>query len=239
MATVPTQSELATFPAVTFLDDSEMDPVVVPASAATHDGFRAWALSDDFPERGKITFVDGGVIVDMSPESLEKHSEIKSEVSRVLLNLIREKNLGRLHIDGALITNRSAGVSNEPDILFLSKETLKSGNIELVAAKGDPESSKEIVGTVDWALEIVSPSSTKKDKVLLRRAYFKSGMGEYWLVDALGQEIQFDILVPGDSEYVAVEPQDGWLASPTFDKQFKLERDRDEDGFWQYTLHMK
>ncbi|MCH8840849.1 MAG: Uma2 family endonuclease [Planctomycetes bacterium] len=238
MSTVHNQLGSAIFPTITYHNRGSIESFSIPASAGTLEGFREWALSDEFPERGKITFVAGGLIVDMSPESLEKHSEIKTEICRVLSNLVRDQKLGRLHIDGVLITNVTAGVSNEPDALFLSRQTIKSDRIKLTPAKNDPESSMEIVGTVDWVLEIVSPSSIKKDKVLLRKAYYESGIGEYWLVDALGDQVEFEILVPGDKEYEPVPPQDGWLASPTFGKRFKLERDKDEDGFWQYTLHL-
>jgi len=211
----------------------------IPASATTLAGFRQWALSDDFPERGKITYVAGGLIVDMSPESLENHSDIKTEISRVLSDLVRQQNLGRLHIDGALITNEEAGVSNEPDILYLAKQTLKSGRVRLTPTVDNPNSSKEIVGTVDWVLEIVSPSSIKKDKVLLREAYFQAGIGEYWLVEVVDNQIEFQLLVPGDQEYVAAKPQEGWLYSPTFGCQFRLDREKDEDDFWLVTLHRR
>jgi len=130
-------------------------------------------------------------------------------------------------------------VSNEPDILFLSKQTLKSGRVTLTPTVNDPHSSKEIVGTVDWVLEIVSPSSIKKDKVLLREAYFQAGIGEYWLVEVVGNSIDFQVLVPGEQEYVAAKPQEGWLYSPTFGHQFRLDREKDEDGFWLVTLHRR
>jgi len=121
MTSISSEYTTADFPAVTFLNsDSSAPPVSIPASATTLAGFRKWALSDDFPERGKITFVAGGLIVDMSPESFGKHSDIKTEISRVLANLVREQNAGRLHIDGVLITNVLAGVSNEPDIVYLA-----------------------------------------------------------------------------------------------------------------------
>ena len=128
----------------------------------------------------------------MSPESLEEHSDIKSEICRVLLNLVRQQNLGRLHIDGVLISNETAGVSNEPDILYLSKASLKSGRAKLTPAIGRPQSSKEIVGSVDWVLEVVSPSSIYKDKVLLRKAYYQAGIDEYWIIDGLNEEIEFN-----------------------------------------------
>ncbi len=239
MATIPSPSNLASFPALPLWDRDSDDLVFIPPSANTLSGFREWALSDNFPEQGKITYVAGGLIVDMSPESLENHSEIKSEISRVLLNLVRQQNLGRLHIDGVLVSNEEADVSNEPDILFLSKQTIKSGRAKLTSTVGDPKSSKEIVGAVDWVLEIVSPSSIKKDKVLLREAYFRAGIGEYWIVEVVNDQIEFQLLVPGEEEYVAAESQQGWLDSPTFDRQFRFDREKDEDDFWLVTLHMR
>jgi len=241
MASIPSEFTMADFPAVTFLNSESVAlPVSIPASATTLAGFREWALSDDFPERGKITFVAGGLIVDMSPESFEKHSDIKTEISRVLSNLVREQNVGRLHIDGVLITNIPAGVSNEPDIVYLAKETVSSGRAKLIqVVEKSVQSSKELVGTVDWVLEIVSPSSIRKDNVLLREAYYRSGIGEYWIVDVLGDAIDFQVLVPGEGGYVATEPVEGWYRSPTFDREFRLDREKEDDGYWLYTLHMR
>ena len=233
------QSDPPLFPAITFCDQEGALSFSVPASASSLDGFRQWALSDDFPERGKITFVAGELIIDMSPESLEEHSDIKSEICRVLLNLVRQQNLGRLHIDGVLVSNEAARVSNEPDILYLSKASLKSGRAKLTPAIGRPQSSKEIVGSVDWVLEIVSPTSMRKDKVLLREAYYQAGIDEYWIIDGLGQKIEFQLLTRGEKEFVAVERQDDWLQSPTFDRQFRLEREKEDDGSWRHTLHIQ
>lgn len=87
-------------------------------------------------------------------------------------------------------------------------------------------------------MEIVSPSSIKKDKVQLRRAYYLAGIEEYWIVDVLGKEIEFQLLTRGENEYVAAKPRDGWLGSPTFDREFRLVRGRDSDDSWQYTLHV-
>jgi Uma2 family endonuclease len=54
----------------------------------------------------------------------------------------------------------------------------------------------EILGSPDLVVEIVSDSSVRKDTTLLRDAYWKAGVREYWLFDARGAEIRFDILVP-------------------------------------------
>lgn len=239
MATVLSDAITTALGTVTIHLPDERPAIVIPPSAATLDGFREWAVSDDFPERGKITFVAGEVIVDMSPESIEVHSLIKSEVSRVLSSLVRQQRMGKFFLDRVLVSNEQAEVSNEPDASFVFRETLRSGKARFMPCKDDPRISKEILGTMDWVLEIVSPSSKRKDKVLLRKAYFDASIPEYWLIDALDEEIDFQILVPGESEYQPVVPQDGWLTSPTFKKSFKLERALDEDGFLEYTLHMK
>ena len=51
-------------------------PIRIPAGAATHAGFRAWATSDEFPRGLKATFLGDEIILDMSPEELETHGWI-------------------------------------------------------------------------------------------------------------------------------------------------------------------
>lgn len=239
MATGYSSTPIVAAMPITIHSPDERPAIVVPRSAATLQGFREWAVSDKFPERGRLTYVAGEVIVDTSPESIDSHNFVKLEITTVLHRFAESQRLGRVFADGILFTNTEAGVSNEPDASFVSYETLRSGIAQFPPLKGDPRSGMEIVGTVDWVLEIVSPSSVKKDKDLLRKAYFNAGVGEYWLIDARGGGIDFQMLVPGEKEFQVVPEQDGWMASPTFGKSFKLERTLEEDGFLKYTLHMK
>src|SRR5262249_19077406 len=76
--------------------------VMVPTWALTMDDFRPWSSSKGFPDRGKISFLGGGeIIVDMSPERLNSHSGIKSEIYRVLGSLVVGDDLGKFYPDGA------------------------------------------------------------------------------------------------------------------------------------------
>jgi Uma2 family endonuclease len=127
----------------------------------------------------------------------------------------------------------------DPIHAFVSYESIRSARVEFPPLKGDPRAGMEIVGTVDWVLEVVSTSSIKKDKTLLRKAYFNAGIPEYWLIDARNDEIEFQMLVRGKGEYMLVAADDGWLTSPTFGKSFKLDRTFDDLEMIQYTLHMK
>ena len=106
-------------------------------------------------------------------------------------------------------------------------------------AKGHPEGGKEMLGTPDWVLEIISPSSIKKDTQLLRNAYHRAGIPEYWLVNALEKELQFEVLVHKPNAYVAVESKAGWRRSPVFGRRFKLTRELNRIGDWSYTLSVR
>jgi Uma2 family endonuclease len=213
--------------------------VVVPPSGMTLDRFRAWAESEEFPGQGRISFVDGRLIIDMSPERIDLHTKVKGEISFVLTGIVKQERLGEFFPDGAWITNREAGLSNEPDAAFASWETLKSG--KLAPASGAPQADLyvELVGAPDWVCEVVSDNSENKDTDLLVHAYHKAGVREYWLIDARRDEIDFQLLVWEKSGYRAVEPRDGWLASPVFGREFQLIRFRNEAGRWEYELRQR
>ena len=97
----------------------------------------------------------------------------------------------------------------------------------------------EIQGSPDWVLEVVSQSSVAKDTLELPVLYHRAQIGEYWLVDARGVEISFQILVRGQSAYEAIKPRAGWTRSPLFQRRFRLTRRLNRLGRWTYTLEMK
>jgi Uma2 family endonuclease len=211
----------------------------IPASAFTIAGFRAWATADDFPERVRVTFIDGEIILDMSNEELETHNEVKTEIVRVLATINHDHDLGKFYSDGVLVSNEAAGVSNNPDAVFLTWQTPEGGRATFVPRKAREGQYIEIEGTPDWVLEVVSLSSVRKDTRRLREAYHRAGIPEYWLVDARGDEIAFQILQRRRSGYAAAPSRDGWQRSRVFGRSFRLERTRDRGGFWRYTLHVR
>ncbi len=213
--------------------------VVIPASAYTLEGFRAWAKSDGFPERGRFSFIDQELIADMSPEELEKHNKVKSETGRTLLNLNKKLKLGEFYSDGTLLTNVAAGLSTEPDALFVTWGSWETGRIRLIPREGIEGEYIELEGIPDWVMEIVSKSSVRKDTKLLRQQYFRAGISEYWLIDARGSKIDFQILVRGDTDYVAAPSRGGWQQSPLFRRRFRLVRRRNQANRWEYFLQVK
>jgi Uma2 family endonuclease len=88
-------------------------------------------------------------------------------------------------------------------------------------------------------LEVLSDSSVVKDTRQLREAYHRAGIPEYWLVDARDEDINFQILYRRKRGYAAAPVRDGWQASRVFGRSFRLGRQRDEFGLWEYTLEVR
>lgn len=232
------ESAKSSWPAITFIPRDGSAELHIPLSAHTLDGFREWAVSEEFPDRGRFTFVAGELIIDMSPEYLESHNFLKTEITSAINLLTRNRGLGRVFGDRCLFSNEAAGISTEPDALFVSGSSWQSGKCH-IRRGSRPGVSDELVGSPDWILEVLSPSSMRKDKKLFFEAYFRAGVAEYWLIDALGDEIDFQMLTRGADSFVPVQPQASWLASPTFGCAFQLTRQKAEDGLWEYTLHVQ
>lgn len=209
--------------------------VHVPATAYTYEGFRDWTLSGSFPERGRITYLDGRVYVDLTMEDLDAHNKVKTEVTRVTANINDEEDLGEVYSDGARIANPEGDVSNEPDAVFCSWETLESGRVKKVPLVSDAEQLMVLEGTPDWVVEIVSDSSVGKDKRKLRASYHRAGITEYWIIDAR-KRLEFQILIWTPSGYEAAPEQGGWQKSQIFHRQFRLTRTKNRIGHWKYQL---
>jgi Uma2 family endonuclease len=210
----------------------------IPPEAYTLGGFREWARSTEYPQRGQFTFSPTELIVDMSPQLFETHNFIKADIGLVVHALIRRQNLGRYFADRVMYSNDAVGFATEPDAMFISGATLQSGRCIFVESK-TRGANIEVTGSPDWILEVVSPTSIRKDKVFLRDAYFRAGVREYWIIDALKNGITFEILVADRDGFALVADDNGWISSTVFGVAFRLTSETDSHGFLQYTLHVR
>jgi Uma2 family endonuclease len=219
-------------------DERDSDLLLhIPSNAYTLAGFRAWVHSDDFPEKQRVTFLNGEIYLDMSKEDIFTHASVKTAAAGTMFNLNEEKDFGKLFINGVLVTNIPASVSNNPDMVAVFWDSLESGKVRYVKTK--KERGVEIEGSPDWVLEIVSDSSVVKDTIDLRDAYHRAEIGEYWLIDARGDEVVFQILHWRKAGYVAAPHKAGWQRSRAFGRSFMLSRMRDRLGDWNYLLAVK
>jgi Uma2 family endonuclease len=209
----------------------------IPRDAYTLAGFRRWVLSDEFPEKQPVMFLNGEIFLYMPKEDVVTHAAVKTPVAVEAGGLFRDLDLGDFFINGVLVTNVEADVSNNPDMVGILWESLESGKVRYVTNKKDR--TVEIEGTPDWLVEIVSDGSVRKDMYDLREAYHKAGVREYWIIDARGDKIEFQILRWRKTGYAAAPRKAAWQRSRVFGRSFKLTRSRDRRGNWRYMLAVK
>lgn len=212
------------------------DQVRIPSWVSDLESFRRWSRTDDYPQRGSVSFLHGEIWVDTDMEQLFTHNQVKTEFTVVLGSLIKSEELGYYFSDRVLLSNDVANLSTEPDGIFCSFGAIEARRIRLV--EGLEEGHVEIEGTPDIVLEVVSRHSVRKDTKILRKLYWHAGIAEYWLVDARKTSLQFDILYWTERGYSAARRRQGWLKSKVFGQSVLLETKLDRLGHPQFSLHI-
>jgi Uma2 family endonuclease len=210
----------------------------IPAWVVDFESFRRWLHSGEFPEEGKICFINDKVWVDPSMEEYDSHNQVRTEIGRVLANLMKETKLGRYLTEGMRYSHPETQLSTEPDGMVISNKSLNAGRVKFVGGRdGD---NTEVVGSPDILIDVVSKSSEVKDTEWAMSAYFDSGNLEYWVIDAREEDdIKFDIFKRGKNGFTATRKQAGWLKSAVPGKSFKLVQTEDDTGKPEFTLDVR
>jgi Uma2 family endonuclease len=122
------------------------------------------------PEDGRLyEAIAGDVYVTPAPKP--RHGRIAVNLLHALLRLLVEPRHGQLFTApiGVEFPDSEEGV--QPDILFIAKERL------------DIIGEDWIRGAPDLVIEILSPSTAKRDRTLKLNLYQRQGVAEYWIVD--------------------------------------------------------
>ena len=207
----------------------------VPGDIGSLADFRRWAASDSFPDQGRIDYVSGCIEVDMQPMPLYSHGGVRVEVASVLAQLVKQGDLGEVYFGRTRISSVPADLSAEPDIIFLSHDSIDSASVQFVEKVNRADDAIEIEGGPDLVVEIVSDSSVSKDTKRLPAAYFSAGVREFWLIDARSDDLAFCIHRRGSSAFEPVDV-DEYQQSDVFSRRFRLTRKRNRRGRWAYEL---
>lgn len=210
--------------------------ISIPGWINSLQDYRCWAESDEYPESGWVSYVNGIIFVDTLEEFLT-HNRVKQAFNAAFGMLLMQQPPGCFVPDRMLLINDAANLSTEPDGLFYLWTTMQSGRLRLVAGK--KAGYTQLDGAPDLVLEIVSDGSESKDFVALRAAYSKAQIPEYWLLDARRDAISFDILRHTAEGYQATVLEDGWVRSEILGHSFRIERSADPLGLAQFVVHAK
>lgn len=222
------------------LDQNRDEEIEIPTICSLAE-FRGWALSEQFPDRGRIDYIAGRIEVDMSPEDFFTHGTLKSEIAAEIKDRVDELDLGHTLIAETRISSVEGNISAEPDVVVISHDAFDLGRASLVPkASGDVDRFVEVEGAADLVVEIISDSSVRKDTKRLPPAYFAAGTRELWLIDARKADLRFEIYARGAGEFVtAARDEDGYQRGDVLDAWYWLDRQRHARGHWIYRLRMK
>jgi Uma2 family endonuclease len=206
----------------------------IPDWVGDLESFRSWAHSDDFPESGGISYLNGEIWLDVGMEQLFSHNRVKTAFTYTIMQLLDASRSGQFVSDRMLLTHVSANLSTEPDGLYYHWSTVKTGRLQMI--EGADEGCVELEGTPDMVLEIVSRTSVRKDTEVLRDLYWRAGVPEYWLVDARGANPSFEILKHAIDGYHVTESTERGSHSDVFGKSLRLVKQTDPLGHPEFRL---
>lgn len=211
--------------------------VRMPTALTTLDAFREWIHSDRVSEDTRAYFLDGEVWIDMSTEQLFSHNQVKKALTIVLGGLAQSRKSGRYMPDGILYSNSTANLGAKPDGAYFSFDSVRSGKVNF--KDGAKEGVVELEGSLDIVIEVVSDSSVKKDTKKQPKLYFRAGVLEYWLIDARGEPLSFQIFQRGENRFKSAPERDGWLKSNVFGLEFRLVCKLDPLGQPEFVLESR
>lgn len=136
-------------------------------------------------ESERIEIIDGEAFLMAAPSST--HQEISMEISRQLANFLDGKpcKVYPSPFDVRLFEKDKDAPEDvdtvvEPDICVVCDRS----KIDIRGCKGAP----------DLVVEILSPSSLRKDRLVKLRLYQRAGVREYWIVDPENRTVQVFLL---------------------------------------------
>jgi Uma2 family endonuclease len=136
-----------------------------------------------FPDDGKRhEIIDGDHYVTPVPET--NHQRVSRLIQFQLMQQIEMRGLGEIY--------------NAPtDLQFSDVDIVQPDLIVVLKRHRQIITPKKIKGVPDLVVEIVSPFSEDRDRGLKRELYQRSGVPEYWLVDAGEHAVEQYVLEGG------------------------------------------
>lgn len=154
------------------------------------------------PEDKRYELIDGDLL--MTPAPTWKHQTVASRLFERLNDWIRKNRLGEVRFSPVDVILSDEDVV-QPDLLFIAKEHLKK------------ITEKNVQGAPDLVIEILSPGTEKRDRLIKPKLYGRHGVREYWIVDPESKTIEVMGWVGSDFKTLQVYPENASFKSPLFE----------------------
>jgi len=152
------------------------------------------------PDDERYELIDGELIPMPSPSVF--HQLLIFSIGVPLREFVRRLSLGEV-IPAPIDVVLSATDVVQPDIIFISN------------ARSHIIAEANIRGAPDLAIEIISPSTQRRDRIVKRDLYARHGVREYWLIDPYAKTATVLTLGANGYNTHAVFGEGDTLTSPT------------------------
>ena len=134
-------------------------------------------------ENPRLELIDGQIYFMAAPN--RAHQEVSSNLQGTIWNFLKGKKCQIFAAPFAVNLEQGKGhdTTVQPDLVVVC----------------DPNKldKKGCNGTPDMVIEILSPSTTRKDRLLKYLKYEQAGVAEYWIVDPDGRFVEVYLLQDG------------------------------------------
>lgn len=171
------------------------------AATGTAGPEKKWTYADylKIDDDRRYELIEGELVLTPSPGFF--HQYAAANIEAVLRAHVEKNGLGVVIIAPFDVVLAEDTVL-QPDVLFLSRE-----RFALLAAEC-------LKGAPDLVVEVLSPTSGRRDRAKKSRLYFRHGVREFWLVDPAAQTVE--VFSAGEKGWVlagAFGPEDS-VTSP-------------------------
>ena len=152
-------------------------------------------------DRSRYEILEGELSVTPAPTT--KHQSASTNLLIILAHYIKDRDLGKLfHAPIDLILESTSVL--QPDLLFVSK------------ARQRIITEKAIEGVPDLVIEILSPSTSRTDRITKAQIYARHSVPAYWIVDPDAEAIEIYLLEGSGYRLAATLQGETPLFAPPF-----------------------
>ncbi len=153
------------------------------------------------PDDARFELIDGELIP-MAPSPSVFHQSSVGVIYRRMFDFVEGRCLGEVFIAPLDVVLTDTDVV-QPDVFYVSR------------ARSHIITAANIQGAPDLVVEVLSPSTSERDRNYKRGLYERSGVGEYWMADPFARRITVLILRNGKYVSHGVFHEGDTLTSPT------------------------
>src|SRR6266542_3403134 len=122
------------------------------------------------PEDGPLFELESGELIEVTRASYN-HNKLMLWLWNLLVSHIYPRQLGDANVDTLVVLDENAGVVYAPDLLYLTPEHL------------DRIREGSVYGPPDLVVEILSPTTSWRDRGIKLRNYYRYQVPWYWLIE--------------------------------------------------------